>query len=88
MAVSKTISKNREMGRFNQSLLVESFLGDLGNVTNLFHLILKVHADFSFTSKIYCLIRIQDMLSAVINTIKTKNNCFKALGMNSAIHCS
>ena len=46
MAVPETIPKNREMGRFNRSLLIESFLGDLGNVTNLFHLILKVHADF------------------------------------------
>ena len=55
MAVSKTISKNTEMGRFNRSLLIESFLGDLGNVTNLLDLILKVHADFSFTPKIYCL---------------------------------
>ena len=72
MAVSEIIPKNREMGRFNRSLLIESFLGDLGNVTNLFHLILKVHVDFSFTPKIYCLIWIKDMLSAVLNTIKTK----------------
>ena len=56
MAVSETIPKNREMGHFNRSSLIESFLGDLGNVTNLFHLILKVHTDFSFTPKIYCLI--------------------------------
>ena len=27
-------------------------------------------------------------ISAVINTIKTKNNYFKALGTNSAAHCS
>ena len=56
MAVSETIPKTKEIGCFNWSLLIEAFLGDLGNVTNLFHLILKVHADFSFTSKIYCLI--------------------------------
>ena len=51
MAVSKTIPKSREMCHFNQSLLIESFLGALGNVTNLFQLILKVHANFSFTPK-------------------------------------
>ena len=34
------------------------------------------------------LIWMQDILSAVINTIKTNNNCFKALGTNAAVHCS
>ena len=30
----------------------------------------------------------QDIFSGVVNTIKTKNNCLKALGTNSEVHCS
>ena len=38
--------------------------------------------------KLFKRVKIQDILSAVINTIKRKSNCFKALGTNSMVHCS
>ena len=34
------------------------------------------------------LVWMQNIFSGVVNTIKTKNNCFKALGTNSEVHCS
>ena len=40
---------------------------------------MKVHAEFSFTPNIYCLISIHDIFSAVMYTIKTKNKRFKKL---------
>ena len=51
-------------------------------------LIWNAHAEFSLTPNIYYLIRIHDIFSGVINTIKTKNNCFKPLSTNSEVQCS
>ena len=42
--------------------------------------------DFEIT--LHCLIYIHDIFSAVINTLKTKNKPFKALGKKSEVHCS
>ena len=49
---------------------------------------IKVCAEFSFTPHIYCLIRIQDICSAVINTIRANKKSLKALDTNSAVHCN
>ena len=72
--VLKPNSKNVEIGRFNRSSLIESF-----KLTLKVHSFVpsNMHAEFSFTRNIYCLIRIQDIFSAVIDIIKTKINLLK-----------
>ena len=83
----KLTSKNGEIGHFDWSLLKESF-----HVTMKFHSYIpsniKVCAEFSFTPHIYCFIWIQDIFSAVINTVRANKKSFKALDMNSAAHCN
>ena len=66
---SEPPSKDGEIGRFNRYLLISK---------------LDTPAQFSFTITIYCFIWIQDILSAVINTIKAQNKTSKALEQYTA----
>ena len=83
----KLTSKNGEIGHIDWSLLKESC-----QLTLKFHSFIpsniKVCAEFPFTPHIYCLIWIQDIFSAVINTVRANKKSFKALDMNSAVHCN